>query len=56
MVNFLWLGWTCQKRLSIFPLIVATGHQYTVHFTGTPAQNMRLHLLNADDSQVIKQL
>ncbi|KAI0221280.1 Fibrocystin-L [Lamellibrachia satsuma] len=46
-------GYTCQRRLSTFPVIVATGHSYELFFTGTTPQNLRLHLLNSVDSQAV---
>lgn len=44
-------GYTCQERISTFYTMVATGKTYDVHFTSTNPQQMRLHLLNAIDTQ-----
>lgn len=45
-------GYTCQKRLSLFHSIVATGHYYDIYFTSTSPQNLRLMMINADPSEV----
>lgn len=41
-------GWcfsyTCLKRLMTFWAVVAMGQEYTLHFSGTNPQKMRLHL------------
>ena len=41
-------GYTCQKRLSLFPAVVALNKTYEIYFTGTNPQNLRLHLLNTE--------
>lgn len=41
-------GYTCQKRLSLFPAIVALNKSYEIYFTGTTPQDLRLHLLNTE--------
>ncbi|CAH1789075.1 unnamed protein product, partial [Owenia fusiformis] len=46
-------GYTCQKRISTFYSIVATGKHYDLYFTSTSPQNLRLHLLNAVESQTV---
>jgi hypothetical protein len=47
-------GWdgfyTSQKRLQRFPVMVETGYDTTVRFTGTPPQQLRFKL-EGDDSQ-----
>lgn len=45
-------GYTCQKRVSLFHSIVATNKSFDIYFTSTSPQNMRLKLLNTDDSKV----
>jgi hypothetical protein len=44
-------GWcfsyTCLKRLMTFWTVVGMGRTYTVHFTGTEPQSLRLSLLDA---------
>ena len=47
------LGYTCQKRLSTFPVILAMGETYDIVFTGTTPQSIRLHLLNTDVHQAV---
>ena len=48
-------GWcfsyTCLKRLMTFHGIVAMGKTYTIHFTGSNPQTMRLHLPNAEPGE-----
>ena len=52
--DFGWCGgYTCQERISTFYGIVASEHVYTVALTSTNPQNMALHLLNSNESQVI---
>ena len=52
--DFGWCGgYTCQERISTFYGIVASEHMYTVALTSTNPQNMALHLLNSNESQVI---
>ncbi|KAM3595703.1 uncharacterized protein V6R79_001361 [Siganus canaliculatus] len=46
-------GYTCQKRVSLFHSIVATGRSFDVFFTSVSPQKLRLMLLNADPSQSI---
>ncbi|XP_012578380.1 PREDICTED: fibrocystin-L [Condylura cristata] len=46
-------GYTCQKRLSLFHSIVALNKSYEVYFTGTSPQNLRLILLNVDQSKAV---
>ena len=46
-------GYTCQERISTFYLLVASGFNYTIALTSTIPQNMALHLLHADNSEVI---
>ena len=41
-------GYTCQKRLSLFPAIVALNKSYEIYFTGTTPQDIKLHLLNTE--------
>ncbi|XP_043545298.1 fibrocystin-L-like [Chiloscyllium plagiosum] len=51
-------GWcssyACNKRASIFHAVVATNKPYELYFTGVSPQNLRIILLNADDSKVIR--
>ncbi|KAF7650382.1 hypothetical protein LDENG_00126900 [Lucifuga dentata] len=46
-------GYTCQKRLSLFHSIVATGHTFDVFFTSVSPQKLRLMMLNADPSESV---
>uniref|UniRef100_A0A8D0AJK6 PKHD1 like 1 n=1 Tax=Sander lucioperca TaxID=283035 RepID=A0A8D0AJK6_SANLU len=46
-------GYTCQKRVSLFHSIVATGRSYDVFFTSVSPQKLRLMMLNADPSESI---
>uniref|UniRef100_A0A672GWY5 Polycystic kidney and hepatic disease 1 (autosomal recessive)-like 1 n=1 Tax=Salarias fasciatus TaxID=181472 RepID=A0A672GWY5_SALFA len=41
-------GYTCQKRVSLFHSIVATGQSLDVFFSSVSPQKLRLMLLNAD--------
>lgn len=41
-------GYTCQKRLSTFWMVAATGHTMNINFTGTPSKVLRLWLPYAD--------
>ncbi|XP_069115680.1 fibrocystin-L-like [Argopecten irradians] len=43
----------CRKRLSTFMAIVATGKTYSIYFSTTSPQILRLFLLNSDVSQRI---
>ncbi|XP_033758069.1 fibrocystin-L-like [Pecten maximus] len=43
----------CRKRLSTFMSIVATGKNYSLYFSTTSPQTLRLFLLNSDDSQSV---
>ncbi|XP_072425699.1 fibrocystin-L-like [Chiloscyllium punctatum] len=51
-------GWcssyACNKRASIFHAVVATNKSYELYFTGVSPQNLRIILLNTDDSKVIR--
>ncbi|XP_074659740.1 fibrocystin-L-like [Tubulanus polymorphus] len=47
-------GYTCHKRISVFPMIVMDGRHYNVHMTGTHPQHLRLRLLNAEDDCVVR--
>ncbi len=47
------LGYTCQERISTFYGIVASDRNYSVYFTNTNPQKIRLHLL-ADKEKVIR--
>ncbi|KAK3107254.1 hypothetical protein FSP39_010348 [Pinctada imbricata] len=40
-------GYTCQKRLSLFPALVALNRNYTMVFTRNAPQNLRYLLLNS---------
>ncbi|KAK9526506.1 hypothetical protein VZT92_015203 [Zoarces viviparus] len=46
-------GYTCQKRVSLFHSIVATGRSFDVFFTSVSPQKLRLVMLNADPSESI---
>ncbi|XP_056273684.1 fibrocystin-L-like [Pseudoliparis swirei] len=46
-------GYTCQKRVSLFHSIVATGHSFDVFFTSVGPQKLRLMMLNADPSESV---
>ncbi|XP_060067607.1 fibrocystin-L-like [Ylistrum balloti] len=43
----------CRKRLSTFMAIVASGNKYSVFFSTTSPQTLRLFLLNSNDSQAV---
>ena len=45
-------GYTCQKRLSLFHSLVATGKGYDVFFSSVTPQKLRFMLLNAEPSEV----
>lgn len=47
-------GYTCRKRISLFYNLVATLHEYVIHFTSTTPQKIRLHLPNAKKHQSIR--
>ncbi|MBN3294523.1 PKHL1 protein, partial [Polypterus senegalus] len=47
-------GYTCQLRVSLFHSIVSTDTSYSIYFTSTSPQNLRLMLLNADDTKVLR--
>ncbi len=47
------LGYTCQERISTFYAIVASHRNYSVYFTNTNPQKMRLHLL-AEKEKVVR--
>ncbi|XP_033759141.1 fibrocystin-L-like [Pecten maximus] len=46
-------GYTCQKRLSTFPVVVAIGVEYQMYFSSTNPQHLRFFLLNSNPSQAI---
>jgi len=48
------LGYTCQKRISTFYTIVATGKSFNIFFTGYAPRKLRFHLLNVDDSSSLR--
>ncbi|KAG7233110.1 hypothetical protein INR49_007463 [Caranx melampygus] len=41
-------GYTCQKRVSLFHSIIATGRSFDVFFTSVSPQKLRLMMLNAE--------
>ena len=45
-------GYTCQKRLSLFHSIVATGRPYDIYFSSVTPQKLRLMMINAKPSEV----
>jgi len=47
-------GYTCQERISTFFGIIAPGLNYEIALTSTNLQNMRFHLLHAEESDVIR--
>ncbi|XP_013405337.2 fibrocystin-L [Lingula anatina] len=47
-------GYTCQKRLSTFNAIVATGKHFEMHYTSTSPQKSRFFLLNANETQAVR--
>ena len=47
------LGYTCQERISTFYTIVRNGLNYSLAFTGTNPQVIRVFLLNADVSRAV---
>ena len=47
------LGYTCQERISTFYTIVRNGLNYSLAFTGTNPQVLRVFLLNPDLSRAI---
>ena len=47
-------GYTCQERISTFYGIIAPGLNYDIALTSTNPQNMRFHLLNAEESDAIR--
>ncbi|XP_040289774.1 fibrocystin-L-like [Bufo bufo] len=46
-------GYTCQKRVSLFHTIVATNKSFDVYFSSTSPQNLRLKLLNIDNTKAV---
>ncbi|KAM6899772.1 PKHD1 like 1, tandem duplicate 1 [Xenentodon cancila] len=46
-------GYTCQRRLSLFHSIVATGHAFDVYFTSVSPQKLRLMMLNSNLSESV---
>ncbi|XP_069478234.1 fibrocystin-L [Ambystoma mexicanum] len=47
-------GYTCQKRVSLFHSIVASNTSFDIYFTSTSPQSLRLMLLNADNTKVVR--
>ncbi|TMS18077.1 Fibrocystin-L [Larimichthys crocea] len=46
-------GYTCQKRVSLFHSIVATGHSYDVFFSSVSPQKLRLMMLDTAQSESV---
>uniref|UniRef100_A0A3B5MVU8 G8 domain-containing protein n=1 Tax=Xiphophorus couchianus TaxID=32473 RepID=A0A3B5MVU8_9TELE len=46
-------GYTCQRRVSLFHSIMATGHAFDVYFTSVSPQKLRLLMLNSDPSESV---
>uniref|UniRef100_A0A3B4U1D6 PKHD1 like 1, tandem duplicate 2 n=1 Tax=Seriola dumerili TaxID=41447 RepID=A0A3B4U1D6_SERDU len=46
-------GYTCQRRVSLFHSIVATGRSFDVFFSSVSPQKLRLMMLNADPSESV---
>ena len=47
-------GYTCQERISTFYGIIAPGLNYEIALASTNPQNMRFHLLNAEETDTIR--
>ncbi|XP_065902313.1 fibrocystin-L-like [Dysidea avara] len=47
-------GYTCQERISTFYGIIAPGLNYEIALSSTNPQNMRFHLLYAEESDAIR--
>ena len=47
-------GYTCQERISTFYGIIAPGLNYEIALSSTNPQNMRFHLLNAEENDTIR--
>ncbi|KAG2465238.1 PKHL1 protein, partial [Polypterus senegalus] len=47
-------GYSCRRRLSMFHTIVAANKSFSVYFTSTSPQSLRLMLLNADNSKTVR--
>ena len=47
-------GYTCQERISTLYGIIAPGLNYEIALSSTNPQNMRFHLLNAEESDAIR--
>ncbi|XP_078542271.1 fibrocystin-L [Lissotriton helveticus] len=47
-------GYTCQKRVSLFHSIVASGKHFDIYFTSTSPQKLRLMLLNVDNTKAVR--
>ncbi|XP_036949440.1 PKHD1 like 1, tandem duplicate 1 isoform X2 [Acanthopagrus latus] len=46
-------GYTCQKRVSLFHSVVATGRSYDVYFSSVSPQKLRLMMLNTNPSESV---
>ncbi|XP_053190049.1 fibrocystin-L-like [Scomber japonicus] len=46
-------GYTCQKRVSLFHSIVATGRSFDIYFSSVSPQKLRFMMINADQSESI---
>ncbi|KAK5854666.1 hypothetical protein PBY51_004842 [Eleginops maclovinus] len=46
-------GYTCQKRVSLFHSIIATGHSFDVFFSSVSPQKLRLMMLQAKPSESV---
>nr|XP_026695327.1 fibrocystin-L-like [Ciona intestinalis] len=47
-------GYTCQKRISTFYVIVTSGTHFDVFFTGYAPRNLKLHLLNVENDKTVR--
>ena len=47
-------GYTCQERISTFYGIITPGLNYEIALSSTNPQNMRFHLLNAEENDTIR--
>nr|XP_032810523.1 fibrocystin-L isoform X1 [Petromyzon marinus] len=47
-------GYTCQRRISLFHGVVAANTSYSLHFTSTSPQHLRLMMLNAEPETAVR--
>nr|DBA24045.1 TPA: hypothetical protein GDO54_011748 [Pyxicephalus adspersus] len=46
-------GYTCQRRVSLFHSIIATNKSFDIYFSSVSPQNLRLKLLNTDNTKCV---